>query len=101
VRRALPWILTGLGAALLVTGVALFWLANLQPAGWTAYSASSAPLAAYRSSLTVSFDGGSVLWTGRHLLAAGLAVLGLLVLAAVGGWLLGRRAGRKALLTAG
>jgi hypothetical protein len=36
-----------------------------------------------------------VLWTGQHLLGAGLLVLGLLVLAGVGGWLLGRRTGRR------
>jgi hypothetical protein len=32
-----------------------------------------------------------VLWTGTHLLGAALVVLGLLVLTAVGGWLVGRR----------
>jgi hypothetical protein len=99
-RRALPWVLAGLGAALLVAGIALFWLANTLPSGWAEYSGSYEPLEPgeprpYASGLTPSFEGGSVLWTGQHVLGAVLAVLGLLVLAAVGGWLLGRRAGRR------
>ena len=36
-----------------------------------------------------------MLWTGGHLVGAGLAVLGALVLAGVGGWLLGRRSGLR------
>ena len=94
-RRALPWLLAGAGAALVVAGVALFWLANLRPTGWTAYTSAEEPLRAYQSSLTLSFEGGGVLWTGQHLLGAGLAVLGLLLVAGSGGWLLGRRAGRR------
>jgi hypothetical protein len=94
VRRALPWLLAGAGVVLVVAGVALFWLANTLPRGWTAYTSAEEPLRAYQSSLTVSFEGGTVLWTGQHLLGAGLAVLGLLLLAATGGWLLGRRSGR-------
>ena len=94
--RALPWVPAGLGAALLVAGIALFWLANTMPSGWTAY----APLepgdpGPYVSGLGVTFDdGGTVLWTGQHLLGAALAVLGLLVLTGAGGWALGRRGGR-------
>ncbi|NYJ07888.1 hypothetical protein [Petropleomorpha daqingensis] len=99
-RRALPWLLAGAGVALLVAGVAVFWLANLRPTGWTAYTAD-VPLRAYQSSLTLSFEGGTVLWTGQHLLGAGLAVLGLLLLAGTGGWLLGRRAGRRLAHTEG
>jgi hypothetical protein len=99
-RRALPWVLAGLGAALLVAGIALFWLANIAPlggSGWVAY----APLEPgdpqpYTSSLTVTFDDWSVSWGRQHVLGALLAVGGLLVLAGVGGWLLGRRAGRRA-----
>lgn len=94
-RRALPWLSLGLGVLVLAAGVAVFWTANALPRGWTAY----APLEpgespAYTSTLAISFDGGSVLWTGRHLLGAGLGVLGLLILVGTAGWLLGRRAGR-------
>jgi len=96
VRRALPWLLAGAGAALVLAGVAVFWRANLLPSGWTAYTSSYQPLSAYQSTLTLSFEGGTVLWTGQHLLGAGLVVLGLLVMAATGGWLLGRRSGRRA-----
>jgi len=39
-----------------------------------------------------------VLWTGTHLVGAGLLVLGLLVLAGLAGWLFGRRAGRPRVL---
>jgi hypothetical protein len=92
VRRALPWLLLGLAVVLAAAGVAVFWATNLAPVGgvgWSAY----APLE----------PGGPfppaadwlVLWTGGHLLGAGLLVLGLLVLAAVGGWLLGRRSPRR------
>jgi hypothetical protein len=47
VRRALPWLLAVAAAALVVAGVALLWLANLRPAGWTAYTSSDEPLSAY------------------------------------------------------
>ncbi len=47
---------------------------------------------AYESSLTLSLDGGPLLaWTAGRALGAALVVLGLLVLAALGGWSLGRR----------
>jgi hypothetical protein len=95
VRRALPWLVAGAGAVLVGTGVLLFWLADQRPSGWTAYAGSTEPLPAYQSSLTLSFQGGAVLWTGQHLLGAGLAVLGLLFLAGTGGWWLGRRSGRR------
>jgi hypothetical protein len=99
VRRVAPWLVAGLGAALVVGGVAVFWLANT--ATWTAYSGSYAPLApegspaAFSSRLVLGVD-GSVLWTWRHAAGAGLLVLGLLVLTGVGGWALGRRSGRRA-----
>jgi hypothetical protein len=99
------WALGGLGALLCVAGAVVFALANRSPVGWTAYTGSYAPLGpampgrysdAYQSELTLTFsDGWSVLWTGDHLLGALLVVLGLLVLAAVGGWALGRRSGRR------
>jgi heme/copper-type cytochrome/quinol oxidase subunit 1 len=95
-RRRVPALLTVLGSCLVAAGVVVLAAANAArggPAdvGWTAYT----PLAdevAYRSSLVVSFDDGwTVLWTGQHLLGALLAVAGLLVLTATGGWWFGRR----------
>lgn len=94
-RRALPALLGALGALLVVVGVAVFWRTNT--AGpVTTYGGSYEPLdRAYRSELTLSFDDRwTVLWTGGHLVGALLLVLGLLVLAATGGWLLGRRSRR-------
>jgi hypothetical protein len=84
-----------LGLALVVAGVVVFAVTNRSPAdfGWTSY----APLepgvgGAHRSELTLAHgDRWTVLWTGGHLTGALLVVLGLLTLAAVGGWLLGRR----------
>ena len=92
-RRAVPWIAGLLGAGLLTAGVVVFVVANSSDFGWTAYTASYAPLEpadAYDSTLQLTFSDGAVLWSRRHLLGAGLAVAGLLVLAALGGWLLGR-----------
>jgi hypothetical protein len=95
------WAVGGLGALLCVAGAVVFGLANRAPTGWTAYTGSYAPLQpampgryadAYRSELTLTFgDGATVLWTTDHLLGAVLVVVGLLVLAGLGGWLLGRR----------
>jgi hypothetical protein len=93
-RRALPAALGALGGALLAAGVAVFWATNTRR--WTVYDGSYAPLrpgSAYESSLTLGVDDGwRVLWTTGHLVGALLAVGGLLVLAATGGWWLGRRA---------
>ncbi|MGY1804047.1 hypothetical protein ACI78T_12300 [Blastococcus sp. SYSU D00922] len=95
-RRALPALLGALGALLVAAGVAVFWRANT--VGWVEYGGSYAPLepgSAYESELTLSFDRPwTVLWTGGHLAGALLLVVGLLVLAATGGWLLGRRSRR-------
>jgi hypothetical protein len=95
VRRALPALLGALGAVLVIAGGTVFWLANTAPAT-TVYGGSYEPLrpgSAYESSLTLTFDDRwTVLWTGGHLAGALLAVAGLLLLAATGGWLLGRRA---------
>jgi hypothetical protein len=86
------WAVGGVGVLLLVAGVGVFAMANAPGAGdvgWAAY----APLEpdAYSSRLTLTFGDGAVLWTGQHAVGAGLAVLGLLVLVGLGGWLLGRR----------
>jgi hypothetical protein len=97
-RRALPWVLVGLGAVLIETGVALFAAANRGPAradfGWSAYM----PLQPTRDphDAFTFVDTATVWWTQQHLLALGLVVLGLLALVGVGSWLLGRRAGRRA-----
>ncbi|MCZ2814598.1 hypothetical protein [Modestobacter sp. VKM Ac-2984] len=95
-RRAAPRAVLALGAALCALGVALFWRAN-QPGsptdgGWAAYTPLPAGTA-YQSSLTLSFDDDrwAVLWTAGHVVGAGLAVVGLLVLSGLAGWLLGRR----------
>jgi hypothetical protein len=95
VRRALPWTVAAAGVVLVAAGSVVFLVANRAPVGdfgWAAYAPLEAEASAYESRLTISSgDGFAVLWNGTHLLAAGLLVLGLLVLAALGGWLLGRR----------
>ena len=100
-RRALPGIVAAIGVVLVFTGIAVFAAANAAHAGgpgdfgWAAYAPLEETHSAYRSALTFTTAGGTVLWTTGHLLGAGLVVLGALVLAGVGGWLLGRRAGRR------
>jgi hypothetical protein len=96
-RRARPCVVLGLGVALVVAGVVVFAVANSSGFGWTAYTSSYAPLepGPYESDWQLTFADGSVLWTRQHALGAGLAVLGLLVLVGLGGWLLGRRSGRE------
>ncbi|SFF30828.1 hypothetical protein [Blastococcus tunisiensis] len=96
-RRALPALLVASGGLLVGAGIAVFWLTNTRR--WTHYDGSYAPLrpgSAYESRLTLTFDDRwTVLWTTGHLVGALLAVAGLLVLAATGGWWLGRRGGRR------
>jgi heme/copper-type cytochrome/quinol oxidase subunit 1 len=96
VKRAVPWLLVGIGAALAVAGVLVFAAANRGPVdfGWSSYVPLQETQTAYLSAVT--FSDGTVLWTGQHLLGAGLLVLGLLVLTGAAGWLLGRSAGRRA-----
>jgi heme/copper-type cytochrome/quinol oxidase subunit 1 len=95
VRRAVPWLVAGLGAALVVAGVLVFAAANRGPMdfGWASYAPLQETQSAYLSAVT--FAGGTVVWTGQHVLGAGLLVLGLLLLTALGGWLLGVRTGRR------
>jgi drug/metabolite transporter (DMT)-like permease len=84
------------GALLVVAGVALFALANSADFGWTTYTGGYEPLepGAYESELELTFSDGSVLWDRQHAIGAGIAVAGLLLLAVLGGWLLGRRTTR-------
>ena len=93
-RRALPGIVAGLGVVLVLTGIAVFAAANRAPLyfGWSSYAPLTKAVGPYQSGIT--FSDGAVLWTGEHLLGAGLVVLGALALAGMGGWLLGRRSGR-------
>ncbi|SDD07176.1 hypothetical protein SAMN05660690_3301 [Geodermatophilus telluris] len=79
-----------LGLALVGAGVLVSRQAGTAPPA-VAHSGSYAPLTA-----TDAYGGGrtggwAVTWTTGSLVGAALAVLGLLVLAAVGGWVLGRR----------
>ncbi|MGY1663255.1 hypothetical protein ACI78Q_18690 [Geodermatophilus sp. SYSU D00705] len=97
-RRAAPWLTAGAGTALVLAGVVVSWWANT--ARWITHGGGHEPLvpggaSAYESRLVPGVD-GAVLWTWRHTSGAGLVVLGLLVPAGVGGWLLGRQAGRRA-----
>ncbi|SFT72373.1 hypothetical protein SAMN05660657_02635 [Geodermatophilus amargosae] len=97
-RRALPCAVAVTGAALAVAGITVLWWTNTQ-APTVTHDGSHAPLllagSAHESTLTVTSDGGSVLWDPGHLVGAGLLVAGALVLAAVGGWALGRRSARR------
>jgi hypothetical protein len=93
-RRRAPWLVAGIGLALAVGGISVFWTTNLAPgggAGWAAY----APLQPGEPAPDVTSDGWTVSWTAGHLLGAALLVLGLLVLAGVAGWSLGRRSARR------
>ena len=89
-RRAAPWLLAALGLSLVVTGVVLFAAANRVEE--VVYEGSYEPLAvdAYSSTLSLTYD-DAVVWTRAHLAGLVLAATGALVLAAVGGWSLGRR----------
>jgi heme/copper-type cytochrome/quinol oxidase subunit 1 len=73
----------------IVVGVAVFATGNSEGFGWTSY----APLdpASEAGDWTITFSDGAVLWTWSHAIGAGLVVLGLLVLAGLVGWFLGRR----------
>jgi hypothetical protein len=91
--RGLPWAVAVVGLVLVAGGIGLFVLGN-QPAdfGWTAYGPDLMASDAYESRLQLTFiDGPAVLWTRTSALGAGLALFGLLVLAALTGWVVGRR----------
>ena len=95
-RRALPWVLLGVGGTLVVVGVVLFVVGN-RPAdvGWSAYMPLDMPRG-YADYVPgeVAWSGG-VVWTRLSGLGAGLAVVGLLALTGLGGWFLGRRSPRE------
>ncbi len=93
-RRAAPWLFAGLGVLLLVAGAVLFAGAGAGADGVeeVVYGGSYEPLPvdAYSSTLTLTYD-DAVVWTTAHLTGLALAAAGGLLLAAVGGWSLGRR----------
>ena len=95
--RGLAWAASTLGLALVAAGVALYVLGN-QPAGvgWSAYGPHPWPPGAYESRLLLSYDEGpAVLWTRTSALGAGIALVGLLVLAVLAGWVAGLRSARN------
>ena len=98
-RRALPWAVAVLGVGLVVAGGAVFAAANRSgpgDLGWTAYAPLEPEVTQpHVSELVLSLDGATVLWTRGHVTGALLAGLGLLLLAGVTGWLLGRRPARR------
>ena len=87
------WLVTGLGTALALVGLAVVLASEAEPV--IVYEGSYAPLDAetldgYQSVLELTHD-GTVTWTGAELAGMGLLVIGLLLLSAVGGWAAGRR----------
>ena len=96
-RRLLPGLLALAGFGFPLAGVIVFNLANQpsQHVGPSTALLEPVPEGAYQSALTFTYgDRWTVTWTSGHLFGAGLVVLGLLVLVGVGGWWIGRRAGR-------
>jgi heme/copper-type cytochrome/quinol oxidase subunit 1 len=100
VRRVLPWATAVLGLALVVSGARVS--ATADPArptafGWYAYAPlAEETTAAYSSTLDLTFgDGGTVVWSDGQVLGAALVVGGLLLLAALAGWAVGRRVPRR------
>ena len=83
-RRLLPWLVAVAGLALLVTGVLLYATGGT---GEEVYAASYAPLTG--TSRT------AYLHTGQEVTGAVCAAAGAVVLAAVGGWAVGRRTVRR------
>ena len=94
---ALPRVVAGLGAVLVLVGLAVALTSGRDPV--TTYTGSYSPLEAddvdaYQSVLTLTYD-ATIRWTVGQLVGAGLLVAGLLLLTAVGGWVAGRRTARR------
>ncbi|WP_100501013.1 hypothetical protein [Geodermatophilus chilensis] len=83
-RRAAPWLVTGLGLLLVVAGAVVFAVAG--GGGQVVYEGSYEPLSssAYSSTTDLASD-DAVVWTRAHLAGPGLAGAGAVLLAAVGG----------------
>ena len=92
-RRFLPGVVAALGFALVLAGVVVFELADQSPAdfGWSAYMPLPSDAVSPSPFAYTFSDGWAVFWSGQQVLGALLVVVGLLVLTAVGSWLLGRR----------
>ena len=93
-----PRLVGALGALLVVVGAVVFAVVAGSPDVVT-YDGSYPPLeqvdSAYESSVMLSLDDGLLLtWTAAQALGPGLGVLGLHLLATLGGWLLGRSSRR-------
>lgn len=101
-RRVAAWGTGALGILLIAAGGVVFAVADRRDRGWFAYAPLGSMPRRYADYGPAESGNGSwsVLWTGGHLVGAGLLVLGLLVLVALAGWLLGRRAGRRSVRAA-
>ena len=90
-RRAAPAVVAGTGAVLVVLGVALLLRADIRydgAVGWVAYGSEGVEQAMARADRRFWVEAGD-----SALLGALLFVAGLLVIAVLAGWLLGRRRG--------
>ncbi|WNV77486.1 hypothetical protein [Geodermatophilus sp. DSM 44513] len=85
-----PALLAALGLLLVAVGGVL--VAGADGVEQVVSGGRSQPPAAqaYTSTLTLAFD-DAVVWTRVHLTGLALAVTGALLLAGLGGWVLGRR----------
>lgn len=91
-RQVSPRLVGALGALLVTVGAVVFAAAAGGPVG-VVYDGVHPLLdevdSAYESSMTLTLDDGlAVAWTTGQALGASSVVLGLLVLAALGGWLM-------------
>jgi LPXTG-motif cell wall-anchored protein len=91
-RHVQPRLMGALGVLLVVAGAVVFAEASGGLDVMTYDAVHPEPESAYGSTLALSFDGGPLLaWTAGQAVGAALVVLGLLALAGLGGWWLGRR----------